>query len=245
MLPTPIKIILWLGIALLLVSSLNAVGVQAQNTIKAKLFEQDFQGVEISPLAIPKYDQPANPIGGLLLSSSWNPEGSPNDNYVWDDFTFASTQYITEMQWVGGYDPAYVGSNSPVNEFSITIYPSVANGLQPDFDNPLVNEYTGGNAWESYLDTVNGIVLYHYSYVFSEAFIAAEGTRYWIQINGLQHGLPNWGLAKGVSGDNLSLMHISGAVNPCETVMGDTAFTLLGPLENDSLFDFSEISAID
>lgn len=245
MLPTPIKIIMWFGIALLLVSSLNAAGVQAQNVIKAKLVEQDGQGVVISPLAIPKYDQPPNPVGGLLLSSSWNPEGSPNDNFVWDDFTFASTQDITEMHWVGGYDPAYVGSNSPVTEFLIAIYPSTTDGSGPDFNNPLVSYQTGGKAWESYMDTVNGVVFYHYTYVLPMTFSAVKGTRYWIQINGQQDGLPNWGLAKGASGDNLSMLQMGGTGSTYKHAEVDVAFTLLGPAGNDTLYYLSEISTID
>src|SRR5574341_464352 len=78
------------------------------------------------------YTQPPSQSGVMYLSSRWDPNGSDFDQYVWDNFTLASNQEITEIRWRGGFDPAKFGSGGSVIDFVISIYASIPGGYQPD-----------------------------------------------------------------------------------------------------------------
>jgi hypothetical protein len=180
-----------------------------------------------SPAAI-IYSQPAKPSGGIFQSSR-NPGGTDSDQYVWDDFALQASSgvTITDIQWRGGYQS---GSGTVLN-FTVAIYPSTAGGTQPDVVNPpLVQYQPNGNAGETPVGTVGGIPMYDYHFALPTAFRATAGTRYWVQIEAFQNGVPDWGLAAGTGGDNKHFrgMAVVGDIH-FDAPAGDVAFTLLGP----------------
>lgn len=176
------------------------------------------------------YDQPANPAGGLLLSSLRDPDGSDLDQWVWDGFVLPATQDVTEIQWLGGYDPARWGSGGRVFDFTVDIYASILSGTQPDLSGPpLVHEKVGSNAGETLGPLLDGVQMYGYTFVLPAPFHAASGVHYWVQIEGFQPGpVPDWGLAKGVGGDGFYFRRRAGEF-VFQMMTGDTAFALVGP----------------
>jgi len=177
------------------------------------------------------YSQPPGTSGALYHSSRWDPDGSDYDQYVWDNFTLQATQVITEVQWRGGFDPSYFGSGGPVIDFVVEIYPSIAGGLQPDVANPpLVHYHTGGDAGQTPVGSFGGTVLYDYTFTLPASFQAVAGTKYWLQVEALQHGVPDWGITVGTGGDGWYFRRIAAAGDfYYQLVPGDAAFTLLGP----------------
>jgi len=102
-------------------------------------------GAQSLPTAV-LYSQPPSSSGTLYHSSWMDPDGSDWDQWVWDSFILPSTQAISEIQWRGGFDPAYLGSGGPVIDFTAAIYPSIAAGTEPNVvDPPLVEYQTGGD----------------------------------------------------------------------------------------------------
>ena len=176
------------------------------------------------------YSQPPSPNGGLFPSSWWSPDGSSSDQYVWDNFTLASTQSITETDWMGGYDPALFGSGGPVVDFGVAFYPSIPAGTQPDITTPLVQYQTGGNAGETPAGLLGGVMMYDYHFTLPTPFTATAGTKYWVQIYAFQNGSPDWGLTTGTGGDGSHFRKFHAGVGDWyQTVPGDVAFSLLGP----------------
>lgn len=179
------------------------------------------------------FTQPIDPIGKLLQSSWLDPDGSDNDRYVWDNFTLPTPETITEIDWLGGYDPLLFGAGGPVLDFSVKIYPSTALNTQPDIANPLVQYLTGGNAGESWIGDVGGIPMYAYAFSLPTSFIAAAGEKYWVQIEAFQGGsIPDWGIAAGTGGEGSHYLKESGAGGDIiyHFAPKDAAFTLLGPV---------------
>ena len=178
------------------------------------------------------YTQPVDPNGKLLLSSWLDPDGSDNDQYVWDNFTLQSNATITEIDWFGVYDPTRFGAGGPVLDFSVSIYPSSPAGTEPAVANsPLVQYQTGGNAGETSSGAVAGGTLYAYKFALPTPFVASAGVKYWVQIEAFQQGgLPDWCLVTSSGVDGNPFRKISGA---CGDVMyrafpGDAAFALQG-----------------
>ncbi len=186
-------------------------------------------GVTLQALAIAVvYIQPHDLSGTLYASSS---SSNDYDQFVWDDFTLPSTASITQLQWRGGYDPAYAYYAHPVADFIIGIYDtSIAN--EPNVGSlPLVEYQVGGNAGETAAGTFGGIAMYDYRFDLPAPFQAQAGAKYWLQIEATQAGVPNWGLARGTGGTGT---HFWASVNYAGGLsyrwgVGDTAFTLLGP----------------
>jgi len=176
------------------------------------------------------YSQPPIPGGGLYQSSR---NGSDFDRYVWDGFTLPSSHPITEIQWRGGYDPASFGSGGPVLDFAVAIYPSAPGGSQPDVINPpLVHYQTGGNAGETPAGPSGNIAMYDYSFALPTPFQAIGGTKYWVQIEASQGGIPDWGVAWGTGGDGTHFLGIPVVGDMSyHTVPGDAAFALVGPIQ--------------
>jgi hypothetical protein len=176
------------------------------------------------------YSQPPNSSGGLLHSSLRDPDGSDTDQWTWDSFAFDKTRTLTEVRWQGAYDPARRGSGGLVRDFTVDIYGSIPSGIEPDISNPpLVHYEVGGNAGETLADVLDGVQTYDYEFVLPAPFEAAAWTQYWIQIEALQSGAPDWGLAKGTSGDLQYFRRIPGQGYNYWTAQGDAAFQLLGP----------------
>lgn len=178
------------------------------------------------------YEQPIDPNGKLLLSSWLDPDGSDNDQYVWDNFTLQSNATITEIDWFGVYDPIRFGAGGPVLDFSVSIYPSSPAGTEPAVANaPLVQYQTGGNAGETSSGTVAGGTLYAYKFSLPTPFLASAGVKYWVQIEAFQQGsLPDWCLVTGSGGDGNHFRKIPGAGGDVmyRAFPGDAAFALQG-----------------
>jgi len=185
-------------------------------------------------LVDPKYTQPINPNGKLLLSSWLDPDGSDGDRYVWDNFTLQRTETITEIDWFGGYDPLRFGAGGPVIDFKVSIYPSIAGDTEPAVAYPpLVHYQTGGNASETSIGMVGGIPIFAYAFNLPAPFLASAGVKYWVQIEAYQHGsIPDWGFSVGTGGNGSHYVRENGVGGDIRyhSAPYDVAFTLLGPI---------------
>jgi len=181
--------------------------------------------------AVLVFSQPPNPDGGLIPSSLRVPEGSGTNQWAWESFEFDTVQTITEVRWRGAYDPRRRGSGGPVRDFTVDIYPSIPVGSEPDVaKGPLVSYKVGGNANETPADVVGGVQMYDYSFTLPVPFEAAAFTPYWVQVEALQAGNPDWGLSKGARGDSQHFRRILGdGSNIYQYAPGDAAIDLLAP----------------
>jgi hypothetical protein len=197
------------------------------------------------------FTQLVDPSGSLLLSSRREPDGSNADRYVWDNFTLQTTQAVTEINWIGGFDPSRFGNGGPVTDFKVTIYPSIAGGSEPAIalpSQPLVDESTGGNAGQTSIGTFGGIAMYSYAYTLPAPFVAQAGVKYWVHILALQEGsIPDWGFAGATGGNGSHYVRESGAGGDIRYrhATGDAAFTLLGPVSGDPTDIFLTKSRVD
>ena len=159
------------------------------------------------------YSQPHNGAGATLQSSYWDPDGSDYDQYVWDGFLIPDGSAITEVRWRGGYPGSAVSTGGNITKFKVAIYASIPAGTQPDlgymYPGPLVSYTVNGKAGEAYAGTFNGTALYDYHYTLPTAFMAAANTRYWLQVEAWQPGIPNWGMAPGSGGNGTHFHRIS------------------------------------
>lgn len=177
------------------------------------------------------YNQPSIAAGGLFFSSLRDPNGSDNDQWVWDAFTLSATADITEVRWRGGYDPARFGLGGAVNNFTVSIFASNAGNTQPDLSRPpLVRYEVGGNANETPGPVLGNTQMRDYRFALPAAFHASSGVKYWVQIEAHQPGsLPDWGLTRGEGGDGFHFRRRAGET-VYETITGDTTFALFGAL---------------
>ena len=196
MLRTRSRTILALIVVLLMFWGLSVV--QAQSPRGASSLRA---GVP-SPSAIAVYSQPPAPAGGLLLSSLRDPEGSGADQWAWDGFRLAQSQGISEIRWRGAYDPARLGSGGPVLGFTVKIYASIAGETQPHLSRPpLAGFELANNAGETPAGPLGGVQTYDYRYILPAPWQAQGGVKYWLQIEALQAGSPDWGWSAGTDGD--------------------------------------------
>ena len=195
-------------------------------------FDTDI-GAQSSGAAI-VYTQPPN--GALLQQQSsqlgYGQYGSDYDQYVWDNFTLNSTRAITEIVWRGVYNSG--GSvGGAVIDFTVGVYTSTAGNTQPDHLNGLLVQYTlGGTAGETPPWTPSGMSasIHDYAFTLPVPFTATAGIKYWVQIEGIQNGLPDWGIVAGTGGNGLHFYAIAGVGDFYFNIAsGDAAFTLLGP----------------
>jgi hypothetical protein len=186
----------------------------------------------VAPVTGVIYSQPPKSSGGLIQSSLRDPDGSATDWSIWDSFTLDQAQAIGEVRWRGGYDPRRSASGGKVHNFIVDIYPSIPAGTEPNIAGaPLVHYEVGGNAGETPAEVLGGVQTYDYRFTLPVPFQAAAGTRYWVQIEALQSGAPDWGLSVASGGDG---SHYGGSGPSGEGYMfrfapGDAAFTLLAP----------------
>lgn len=185
------------------------------------------------------YSQTPDPNGAIIKSAWYPPDGLDGDAYAYDNFTLSSTQTITQLQWQGGYTNFLSGAGkAPVFDFTISIYDSIAAGIQPNVINPPLAQYqVGGNAGETAAGTAGGVPVYKYSYTLSTPFVAHAGTKYWVQIEASQGVTPNyywppdWGLQTATGGDGSHFYSITGGSLAGGTLYasgsGDLAFSLL------------------
>jgi hypothetical protein len=182
-----------------------------------------------APAAGVIFSQPSNSSGKLFQSSLRDPDGSAIDQWAWDDFTLGQTQAVAQVQWRGGYDPARHGSGGPVFDFTLAIYPSNATGFEPDVAHPpLVHYQLGSNAGERPSDVLDGVQTYDYYFELPVPFQATAGTKYWMQIEAFQHGVPDWGLTAGMGGNGHYFRKLADE-GIYQFVTGDATFTLLAP----------------
>ena len=179
--------------------------------------------------AILVYSQPPNPDGGLIPSSLRVPKGSGTNQWAWESFSFETVQTITEVRWRGAYDPTRRGSGGPVRDFTVDIYPSIPVGSEPDVaTGPLIHYEVRGNANETPAEMVGDVQMYDYSYTLPDPFEAAAFTPYWVQIEAIQSGNPDWALSKGTRGDSQHFRRILGdSSNIYQYAPGDAALDLL------------------
>ncbi len=179
------------------------------------------------------FDQPAKPAGGQYKSAWYPPDGLDGDEYVFDNFTLASSVAINEIHWRGGYTNYLSGAGkSPVFDFDISIYRSIGSGGQPDLGTGgrLAHYTVGGNAGETAVGIFGGVIMYDYDYVLPAPFQAAAGTTYWVQIEASQGVTPtfgwppDWSWAAATGGNNAHFRRITGG--PTQVLAGDAAFSL-------------------
>lgn len=178
------------------------------------------------------FDQPHSGSGALHKSSWYPPDGLDGDAYCWDSFTLASSSAIAELRWRGGYELHPAGGQSPVYDFEISIYRSIAGNSQPDMGpgGRLVHYMAGGNAAESPAGSFGGVAMYDYAFTLPSPFQATAGTTYWVQIEGWQNIVfpnyaPDWGFAVGTGGNNSHFRFITGGT--FQTITNDLAFSLV------------------
>ncbi len=185
-------------------------------------------GTDGGPGATSLVSHPQNPAGGLFLSSWYPPNGTDADEYAYDDFTLPATHAITQVAWRGGY----LRGGSQVTGFTITIFPSLADGTQPQTGNPQLAESplaaykVTGSAGQTPAGTIAGIAFYDYSFTLPTPFQATGGTKYWIRIEGEQPSQPDWGMASATGGDGMYFRFQTGAARFSTIKSGDLAFTL-------------------
>ncbi len=171
------------------------------------------------------YNQPHNLSGTLYQSSWWMPDDSDWDQWVWDSFILSDNAAITEVTWRGGY--IYGGQYTPaVEKFTVAFYKSISAGTEPDIIyGPLVEYRSSGNAGETYAGTFGGARMYDYHFTLPSPFQASAGTKYWVQIEAWQRGLPEWGLAAATGGNGSHFRWLRGG-HQYQIVPGDAAFAL-------------------
>lgn len=193
------------------------------------------------------YQQPPLATGAFYESARWGENGSDYDEYVWDSFTLASTRSITEIHWRGGY----VNVASPITQFEISIWPSIAAGSQPDIGaGPLVHYFYPGNAGQTPAGSSGGTTVYDYGVTLPVPFVATAGVKYWVEILAWQSGFPFWSLQAG-SGGNGSHFRFSEGLAMFHIITGDTAFSLVaaplpcpGDINNSGSVDAADLSIL-
>ena len=178
------------------------------------------------------YEQPIDPNGKLLPAARLEPDGSDLDENVWDEFTLPSGGTLTRLQWYGGYDPLRQGKGGPVQDFTVSLYASIAAGTEPAVASPpLVTYQVGGAAGEAAVDVINGVQLYAYAFDLPTPFMVEAGVKYWVQIQASQQGtIPDWGFASATGGTGYRFVKTSGAGGDVlyRFIPGDVALKLLG-----------------
>ncbi|MFO0836804.1 MAG: hypothetical protein U0638_17725 [Phycisphaerales bacterium] len=178
------------------------------------------------------YTQPPDPAGGQYKSSWYPPDGLDGDEYVWDNFTLASSTAITEIRWRGAYAYGLADNiEAPVIEFKVSIWPSNSSGFEPNVaGQPLVKYWTGNRCGETPAVTINGIKHYDYSFTLPSPFQATGGVKYWVQIEASQgingwNWPPDWSISKGTGGNGAHFRKVTGG--NYNSISGDCAFTLM------------------
>jgi len=92
-----------------------------------------------------------------------------------------------------------------------------------------VHYEVGDNAGEAPAGKVGGLETYDYRFTLPVPFEVAPYTPYWIQIEALQTGEPDWGLVQATNGDSQHFRRriIGSAANYFQMAPGDPAVELL------------------
>lgn len=171
--------------------------------------------------------EPAN--DDAFLGSSWHaPDGSEQDQFVWDDFRLDRAATLSEIRWQGGYAPGV--ESAPVDGFTLSLFASGEGDTQPDLRGAALALFSvTGNAGETAVGTAGGAQLFDYRYTLAKPFVVKAGTTYWLQIEASQRSTPTWGLARAMSGNDRHFRKLStGSDAYFQTAQGDAAFELSG-----------------
>ncbi|HEX2836869.1 MAG TPA: hypothetical protein VHN77_01950 [Phycisphaerales bacterium] len=187
-----------------------------------------------APASVLVFEQPPNPAGGHSKSAWYPPDGLDGDEYAWESFVLPADTAITEVRWRGCYTNYLSGAGtSPVFNFTVAIYRSIAVGSQPDLGTGgrLVRYYTGSNAGETAAGIAGGVAMYDYAFTLPSPFQATAGTKYWVQIVAHQ-GLtptyywpPDWSFSHATGGNGSHFRYITGS-GQYQSIPGDLAFSL-------------------
>ncbi|MFO0830402.1 MAG: hypothetical protein U0637_01035 [Phycisphaerales bacterium] len=180
------------------------------------------------------FEQPPNPAGGHSKSAWYPPDGLDGDEYAWESFVLPANTAVTEVHWRGCYTNYLSGAGtSPVFNFTVAIYRSIAGDSQPDLGagGRLVRYYTNNNAGETPAGSAGGVAMYDYAFTLPAPFQATAGAKYWLQIVAHQ-GLtptyywpPDWSFSHATGGNGLHFRYITGG-GQYQSVPGDLAFSL-------------------
>ncbi len=176
----------------------------------------------------PIYSQPLSATAAFYQSSV---NGTDYDRWTWDDFVIplGQTAAVTDVEWLGTYDPARAGIAGPVVDFHVAIYPSIAGGSQPNVTQPpLIEDIVAGVAGETPYATVGNLAVYHYS-VFLPSPLQLTGGKYWLHVEATQAGIPSWGMVGGMGGNgkHFAAMPTAGDIQYFNSP-GDLAFNING-----------------
>ncbi len=189
----------------------------------------------VSARAIVVFEQPHDGTGTLRMSSRYQPNGTNNDQFVWDSFSVPAAQAVTEIRWRGGYDPQWVFLGGILVNFRVSIYESTPGLSQPNLGAgypgtpaTLVAYDTGGKAGETSAGQFGGVPMFDYHFVLPTVFQAQAGKLYWVQIEAeFTNGLPVWGLASGGNGSHFRRIAANGADFYFQVAPGDAAFSIV------------------
>jgi len=176
------------------------------------------------------HQDPAN--DDAFLGSSWHaPDGSDEDQFVWEDVRLEQGGSIAEVRWYGGYGvPAGGGESAPVESFTLSIFPSAEGAPQPELRGAALQVFsTRNNAAEALVGSAGGAGLYAYRFVLPAPFVARPGVVYWLQIEATQAGTPTWGLARATTGDDRHFRRLTkDGDRYFQLAPGDAALSLIG-----------------
>lgn len=170
------------------------------------------------------YQQTHNGTGTLIASSRTSAEiGSDFDSNVWENFTLGSASEITGITWRGGFLPERTPAETIVR-FDISFYASTAANEPGSV--PLTTFYATTISPTS-AGSFGGVAMFDYSYSLSTPLQLSGSTMYWVQIQAVQLGTPDWGLAVGTGGNNNHWGKIdTGGTISYGWVGGDTSFAM-------------------
>lgn len=181
------------------------------------------------------FEQAPNGSGTLHQSSRYQPNGTDNDQFVWDSFSVPTAQAVTEIRWRGGYDPQMVYWGGNIANFRVSIYESTPGLSQPHLGPgypgtpaTLVSYDTGNKAGETSVGVFGGVAMYDYHFTLPTVFQAQAGKLYWIQIEAeFTGGLPYWGFASGTGNGSHFRRIASQADFYFQYAPGDAAFSII------------------
>lgn len=181
------------------------------------------------------FEQPHDGSGALRMSSRYQPNGTDNDQFVWDSFSVPTAQAVTEIRWRGGYDPQMAYWGGDIVNFRVSIYESTPGLSQPHLGPgypvtpaTLVAYDTGDKAGETSAGVFGGVEMFDYHFVLPSVFQAQAGKLYWVQIEAeFANGLPYWGFAAG-TGNGFYFRRVAGQADfYFQFISGDAAFSIV------------------
>ncbi len=164
------------------------------------------------------YTQPFDGTGNAYSDQN-DPNGFGLFAQVYDNFTLAVNNNVTEVSWTGEYfNPP---SQGPITAWDVSFYADAAG--QPGA--LLYNEHVVGTGGEAFLGNFGGFPTYTYDVLLTTPFAAAGGTTYWLSVVPSVGFPPQWGWSSGTGGNGISYQDFFGARSQ---LAADMAFQLNG-----------------